>query len=129
MIKRLVFLFTVFLTTIFSSVSFADWTWVSKNVDRTNFYVDFERIRKHDGYVYYWELGDYLQPNKFGLLSGKVYKQVDCKLLRYKTLSFSFHKEPMGGGTGDRLNLENREWQYPSPNSAGEDVLKSVCSW
>ena len=37
MIKRLVFVFTVFLTTIFSSVSFADWTWVSKNVNGTTY--------------------------------------------------------------------------------------------
>ena len=25
-------------------------------------YVDFERIRKVDGYVFYWQLGDFLEP-------------------------------------------------------------------
>ncbi len=92
------------------------------------FYVDFERIRKHDGFVYWWELGDYLKPSPNGYLSGKVYKQGDCKLFRLKTLSGSFHKEPMGGGTGDSHSPKNPEWKYPPPNSSMETILKSVCS-
>ena len=80
---------------MFSSTSFAEWKKVSTNVDGDTFYVDFERIRKHDGYVYWWELFDYLKPDKTGVLSGKVYKQGDCKLIRFKGLSFSYHKEPM----------------------------------
>ena len=64
------------------------------------FYVDFERIRKHGGYVYWWDLSDLLKPTETGMSSAKVYRQGDCKLFRYKSLSFSSYKEPMGGGTG-----------------------------
>jgi hypothetical protein len=98
-------------------------------VNGTTFYVDFERIRKHGGYVYYWYLTDYLKP-KFGDLSGKIYNQGDCKLFRHKSLSFSFHKEPMGGGTGDVQEPVKKQqgWKYPPPNSVDELILKSVCS-
>jgi len=48
---------------VFSSTSFAEWTKVSENVS-TTFYVDFERIRKHGGYVYFLWLSDYLKPDK-----------------------------------------------------------------
>ena len=92
------------------------------------FYVDFERIRKVDGYVYYWVLQDYLKPTKQGDLSGKSYYQGDCKLFRYKNLSYSFHKEPMGGGTGDVDNVPDKDWKYPAPNTVNEVILKSVCS-
>ncbi len=92
-------------------------------------YVDFERIKKHDGYVYYWELSDYLKPTPYGILSDKIYNQVDCKKFRYKRLSFSFHKEPMGGGTGEIYNEPDKEWIYPSPDSVGEITLKSVCQY
>ena len=91
-------------------------------------YVDFETIRKHDGYVYWWELGDYLKPNKYGIFSAKVYNQGDCKLFRVKRLSFSFHKEPMGRGTGDVQESVKKGWIYPSPNSSSETILKTVCS-
>ena len=91
------------------------------------YYVDFERIRKVDGYVYYWVLDDYLKPNKNGKFSGKLYKQGDCKLFRFKYLSFSFYNEPMGGGTGEIANPKHPGWEYFPPNSMGEIILKSVC--
>ena len=127
--KKLTFLTTLILTVMFSSTSFADWTKVTENIDRTTFYVDFERIRKHGGYVYWWELMDYLKPLKYGILSIKVYKQGDCKLFRYKYLTASPHKEPMGGGTGKTENEPDKEWRYPPPNSANESVLKRICKY
>ena len=103
---------------------------MTENVSGDTYYVDFGRMRKHDGYVYFWELTDYLKPSKHGILSGKIYKQGDCKIFRFKTLSFSFHKEPMGGGTGDVQEpvKKHQGWKYPSPDSANEAILKSLCS-
>ncbi len=92
-------------------------------------YVDFERIRKHDGYVYWWELIDLLKPDEDGDLSSKTYIQGDCKKFRYKTLSYSFHKEPMGGGTGDVQESVKKGWKYPTPDSSGEIILKTVCHY
>ena len=114
---------------MFSSTSFAGWTKVGKNVDGTTFYVDFESIKKHDGYVYFWELQDWLEPTSSGILSVKIYEQVDCKKFRYKNLSWSGHTEPMGGGTGEIDNTPDKEWTYPSPDSVGEITLKSVCQY
>ena len=76
------------LTMMFASPSYAEWTEVGPSVEGDTFYVDYERIRKHDGYVYYWELVDYLKPNKYGTWSAKVYNQGDCKLFRFKSLSW-----------------------------------------
>ena len=112
---------------MFSSPSYSEWTKIGENVDGDTHYVDFERIRKVDGYVYYWMLANFLNP-RLGNMSSKVYSQGDCKLFRIKVLSFSFHKEPMGGGTGDSYSPENPEWEYPPPDSVSESILKSVCS-
>ena len=102
---------------------------MSEDVDGTA-YVDFERIKKHDGYVYYWQLGDYPKPNKYGVLSFKTYIQGDCKKFRLKWLSVSFHKGSMGGGEiGATSNTPDKEWTYPSPDSVREYVLKSVCQY
>ena len=91
-------------------------------------YVDFERIRKHGGYVYFWSLNDHLKPTKYGDFSAKMYQQGDCKLFRFKDLSISSHKEPMGVGTEKPYNPKNPEWEYPAPNSMIEIILKAVCS-
>ena len=113
---------------MFSSSSYAEWTKVDESVDGDKFYVDFERIRKHDGYVYFWDLTDFLKPNKWWSLSGKTYKQGDCKLFRFKSLSYSFHKEPMGGGNGDVQEPFKKDWMYPPPDSSAESILKQVCN-
>ena len=128
--KLTLILTTLIFSLMFSpSTSFAEWKKVGENVGGTTFYVDFESIKKHDGYVYYWYLSDYLKPTKFGHLSAKTYNQGDCKLFRFKRLSYSFHKEPMGGGTGEIDNTPDKDWRYPTPDSAGEYVLKTVCQY
>ena len=128
--KTLLTITTLVFTVMFSSTSFGEWKGLSRNVSGDTFYVDFERIRKHGGYVYFWDLFDYLKPTIHGHLSSKEYKQGDCKVFRYKSLSFSFHKEPMGDGTGKVAETPKsmQGWVYPSPKSIDEIVLKSVCS-
>ncbi len=99
------------------STSFAGWEKVADSVSEYSFYVDFERIRKHDGYVYFWVLNNFLKPNEYKNLSSKVYNQGDCKLFRIKGMSFSYHNEPMGGGTGEIGNTPLEKWFYPTPSS------------
>jgi hypothetical protein len=107
--KTLLTIFTLVFTLMFSSTSFAEWTKVSDSADGDTHYVDFERMRKVDGYVYYWVVTDLLKPDKDGDFSYKAYIQGDCKLFRVKYLSTSYHKEPMGGGTGQTFKV-NLEW-------------------
>ena len=126
--KNLLTISTLVFTLMFSSTSFADWTKVTDSEGGDTYYVDFERIRKHDGYLYYWDLTDFLKPDKYGYLSVKTYNKVDCKLLRYSFLSIFFHKEPMGRGDVTTQTLNNTKWTYNPPNSTGETILKSVCS-
>ena len=128
--KSILTIFTLVFTVMFSSTSFAGWTKVLESAIGDVFYVDFERIRIHDGYVYFWTLNDYLKPNKYGELSSKQYKQGDCTLFRVKTLSYVYHKLPMGGDIGETSKPigENGDWRYPPPSSVLEYILKEVCS-
>jgi len=128
--KPLLTIFTLVFTVMFSSTSYAEWTKVSEDTMGNTFYVDFERIRKHGGYVYWWDLTDFLKPTRHGDLSGTIYKQGDCKLFQEKWLSLSFYKQPMGGGTGDTVPVpkKHKDWISPPRNSSAAKVLKAVCS-
>ena len=130
--KKLLLIFTLlFSTLMFSTPSYGEWTKVSENVNGNTFYVDFERIRKHSGYVYFWRLVNFLKPTEFGHLSTQVYIQLDCKLFREKSLSFVQHKQPMGRGSADseyNYTPKNPEWTYPPPATSLEEILKRVCS-
>ena len=129
MMKSLTLIFALTLSVMFSSSGSAGWTKVGTFPDGDTFYVDFERIRKHGGYVYYWRLVDYLKPDKWGDSSAQMYVQGDCKLLRSKTLAWSTYTRPMGRGDHSTfINKPNKNWTYPRPNSVSESDLKSVCA-
>lgn len=114
---------------MFSSTSYAEWTKVGVDVDGDSFYVDFDRIREVDGYVYFWRLTDLSKPIEgIGVLSGILYIQGDCKLFREKVLKYFYYKEPMGEGVGKTITAPD-EWDYPPPKSSMETILKSVCDW
>ena len=124
--KKLTPLTILVVLVMFSSSCFAAWKQVDENDIGNIYYVDFKSIKKHDLYVNFWRLTDYSKPNKSGILSTKAYNQVDCRKFRYKTLRYSFHKEPMGGGSGI-VGTSGKTWDFPHPNSSLEIVLKAVC--
>jgi hypothetical protein len=126
--KTLLTIFTLVFTVMFSSTSFAGWTKVTVSLKGNTFYVDFRRIKKDRGYVYWWEMQNLLKPDKDGDLSYSGYHQGDCKLFRVKYLKFFFYKESMGNGLGRTNTPKNPKWHYPRPNSSGKTILKSVCS-
>jgi hypothetical protein len=126
--KKLTLIFTLLVSTVmFSSPSYAKWTKIGKSVNGDTSYVDFERIRKVNGYVYYWDLVDFPKPEQ-GYLSASGYQETDCKLFRKKTLTENYFTDQMGRGTSKTDNKKNPEWVYPPPNSVIEVILKSVCS-
>ena len=121
------FMILAFLT-MPSSLCYAGWTKVIKTANGDEYYVDFERVKKHDGYIYWWQLTNRAKPSPSGVLSGKFYFQTDCKLLRYKTLSFSAYKSPMGEGIGIIDNTPDKDWGYLPRNSSMETSLKAICN-
>jgi hypothetical protein len=60
-------------------------SWVYTGVQ-----IDKDTIKESGGHVYFWELNDYIKPNPYGELSGKMRRQVNCKENQYKTLSEFF---------------------------------------
>ena len=123
--KILTLILALTFSVMFSSPSYAEWTGAVIEKGGDTYYVDFERIRKHDGYLYWWNLRDYLRPTKTGDLSYKTYTQGDCKMFRFKILVQSLHIQPMGRGTPSASsNKPEKEWSYPPPNTAIETILK-----
>lgn len=127
--RKLVTITVILINLIFTSNSYAEWTKVIEVEDGISFYVDFKKIKKINGLIYWWDLTDYLKQNQYGHLSAKLHKLGDCKTFRYKFLHFYFYKEPMGDGVDLMEEPEEKGWQYPHPNSAQSVILKSVCDY
>ena len=117
---------TLFFTSTCASTSSAKWTRLFENSQGTA-YVDFERIREKNGYVYFWSLVDYLKTTGQGFLSSKAHIKGDCSLFRVQTLRYVHYTKPMGRNNGKSSELKSLEWRYPPPISLMEITLRSVC--
>ena len=113
---------------IFSAPSYAEWVKVTSSSE-SELYVDFSRIRKKGGYVYFWQLVDLVQPNKFGDFSITSYSQGDCSVFKWKLLTATYYPRPMAGGTGKEQKALNKDWHYPGPQTLYEASLDAVCEF
>ena len=73
--KTLLPVFTRVFTLMFSATSIAECTRVFACDDGNNFFMDFKRTQKHDGFLYYWYLDGHLKPTDTWTLSFKIYQQ------------------------------------------------------
>ena len=122
--KILILLFSMLI----SFNSYGEWTFHSETIDGTNFYIDYETIRENGGYVYYWEMADYVKDHEDGNLSSAVYTQGDCAIFRVNHLSLTGYNQSMGTGEGATYNFED-DWIYPVPGSTVENTLNLVCDY
>ena len=121
-----IFLLILLSTILHSSISLADWIKVTET-STAKHYVDLERIRNHEGYLYIWTLSDFNKLDLFRALSSLEYSEVDCKIFRFKYLHYSYHKEQMGKGFEINRHALNNQWIYPPPKSPMEIILQLVC--
>jgi hypothetical protein len=128
--KNLLLLSTLTLSLCFSAGSWAEWTEVDMTgLEITNtIYVDFDGIRKGNGFIYYWKITDYLEPGSDGVFSDKTYAKVDCEILRESDLSYSTYKLPMAEGTAEGTYDNRLVFHSARPNSPRGRILEAVCA-
>jgi hypothetical protein len=128
--KLLLILFSLML----SFNSYGEWTFIGQNSDDDSFYIDLDRVKSSEGYVYWWDLGDWVEPyeDETGIIEKPVYSQMEyvqgeCAIKRFKTLSTNFYEEPMGEELIYTFNDPEPLWDYFPPNSMGDEVFDISC--
>ena len=127
----------LFLTLICLFVSFHPlngqtnkWTEVYKNTNGDIEYIDFENIREIGGYIYWFNLTNYLKPRK-NIMSLSTYFKGDCEEMKFKFLNFNYFLGRMGTNlkTSEPPISELKEWKFPSPGMVTHYYLKLVCGF
>ena len=124
----------ILFSTFLSFPSFGEWTKLGSmnSVNKKNAaidFIDFERIRKSDNYIYFWILNDLNKTEIIGdlkILSLTYYFHGDCKMFRYKSLSISAFTQNMANGLSVDAPGHNK-WKFPNPNTNFENWLNIAC--
>ena len=112
---------------LFSVNGFAfNWKKVIANTVGDSYYVDINSIKKRNGLVYYWELGDYLEPLTGGANSSIFKYKVNCVEEKVTLLNLTLYSQSMGKGRIIGEDSPNKI-EYPKPKEVGYIVMKFVC--
>jgi hypothetical protein len=107
-----------------TSLANAEWTKVYTG-DGSSAYVNFDRLKKRDGKLYYWALID-LHSMK-GQWSLTMYQETECKRDRFKVLNSTTYSDRMGSGNVIGTDNTPMNWTYPTPDTFGEAIFDAVC--
>ena len=105
------------------------WTEITKGQNGHTFFVDMEKLYENKGYVYFWQLINYIAKDEYGDMSAKIYVKAECEVFKFKWMKVSYHKMLMGKDyvkPGNPSKLVS-EWQFPSIGSTSYAVLDFVC--
>jgi len=117
----------IFINVLFCTQALAEWSFVTTLQDGkgTKVYIDVETLRKDSNYSYIWKLDDLKVPYK-GSKSAAMQIQIDCNLMRAKTLQYVFYDGQMGTGNPTSFNREE-EWKYYPPGAHMHEIIKALC--
>ena len=114
--------------------SYGEWTEVGTNSDDDSFYIDLEKIKINDGYVYWWDLSTSSEgyESELELWEGEAfsfisYVQGDCQINRAKELTSNVYLEPMGEEYVYTYTDPDPQWDYFPPNSIGDELFDISC--
>lgn len=108
---------------------FAEWEAVAAAADNSLInYIDRTTIRKNNGFVYYWVLTDFLEPED-GYFSTKNYFKGICSTKMITLQSTQYFSLEMARGEPAKVNnYEGDAWSNIDPNTIGDFTLNAVCN-
>jgi hypothetical protein len=109
----------------------AEWSYVetiTRGDDNVvNIYIDPSTFKKDNGYSYIWKLEDLKIPFKKVKSSASHY-QIDCNLMRSKTLQYVFYSDQMGKGMPTPFVRDVIKWTSYPPSSYMYNLIKGICN-
>jgi hypothetical protein len=121
-------LFVLLFSLLISFNSYGEWTKITTDTEGNVLFIEFDTIKEWDGYVYFWHMHDYLKPKTGGMMSTKMYIQVDCGVLRYKPLLFVSYQQSMGKGESS-THTPPEKWHYAVTGKTIMRELNEVCEY
>ncbi len=127
-IKKLFLALTIII--ISASPGWAeDWVRAASSYT-TDHYLDTDSVRKRAGYVYAWELMNYVEPTKSGDLSTKSYLKIDCDSFGYQYLTIEYYDSHWAKGKRTQAGPPTHKLKgvhYPRSGSTMEYFVETAC--
>ena len=116
------------LLMLFAPPAWAEWTFVTQDVNDNSFSLDFETLRKDGNLRKIWQKVELAKANKFEWVSVRQRNEFDCKNETKTILSVAAFSK--GNLQGEKLFDGNKitDKEDVAPSSVDWRILKLVCS-
>ena len=119
----------VFVLAMLSAVATpaaAEWTSIAENPDGDQFFIDLATL-KIGTRSKAWFMTNYSARTKYGDLSDKSLREVDCSEGKIRFLAGRFYTEPMGLGSVRISYDEPSAWWYVTPMAVEAKMFRIMC--
>ena len=110
-----------------SDTGSAEWKKYA-TIRGNTYYFDPDVKDDGSGFLYVSELVDLSEPNFKGTLSSKVSYEVECIMLAYRSLEFTFYKQRMGKGEGKSEKSKSQDWKKALEHQRQYKLIEEACS-
>ena len=107
--------------------SSAEWKKYA-TVRGNTYYFDPDFKDDGSGFLYVSELLDLSEPNFKGTLSSKVSYEVECIMLVYRSLEFTFYKQRVGKGEGKSEKSKRQDWKEALEHERQYKLIEEACN-
>jgi hypothetical protein len=114
-----------------SSVNAQVWDSIAESENGTEYLYDPNSVTREGDLVKFWELKNYLKPQKSGgssIGSSKIQLLADCKEPRYQIINIFNYSKPYAAGDLISTDLTGSSpWYKVVPESVASSVYQTLC--
>ena len=122
--KSLFAILFIFFST--QSLCFGEWFRLF-TINKGDLYLETTSIKREGENVFFSQLVNYRRPQSNGMLSLKIYSQIDCTNLKTRDLNYKTFKKSMGEGNDFYNGTPNKSWKNSKPGSSVYFLNEVLC--
>lgn len=121
--KKIFLIITFF---VIPASCFASWFKLF-STSTANLYIDTKSINKKKNKITFLQLVDYNSKQANGMLSLKVFSEINCKDLSIKEISYEAYSGKMAMGKNLLNKKSKKSWKYPKKGTSAFFVNEILC--
>ncbi len=117
----------IFLTMSVNSIANSNWVYVASSINNEDWFVERNSTQKDGDSVTFWTRRNYVDRTKFGDLSEKVQRTINCRRREVIIRFMQTYDDINNTGRQTSSFKANDSWEPVAPDTVMWTVMRFVC--
>tara|TARA_B100000579_G_C22748024_1_gene812567 strand:- start:515 stop:901 length:387 start_codon:yes stop_codon:yes gene_type:complete len=115
-----------FVILLLPSIGKSAWFKVFE-INSGDLFIDTDSIARDKNTIYFNQLVNYKNKQPNGMLSFKVFSEINCSNLKIRDLDYETYEKNMGNGENFYKGKPNKKWKSPKEGTSVHFLNKVLC--